>query len=223
MRKVLYLLFAIAALSSNCSAQFVSHYSTYKNVSLDSNGRTVHQSVEIDGYTTVPPNMGNWVTHSPRVQNQIGSIGGWMTGPRLCPTCYVSYVNDISADLNVGAVVNDAEEATMVCSYVGIFYSSLLFLGEMEIATTWSVGNGPAYGCVGSSCFRPLKNWCDAAHTPPDFTPTWIWGVGVAAPNYFIGSAVGVRAAPGYPWYFVIPGVGSPIGAVAPGPCTKNP
>jgi hypothetical protein len=51
---------------SQCSAQFQNHFSIYTTQSLDDSGTLVNQTVTIDGYTQVPPQMpiGNAV-HTP--------------------------------------------------------------------------------------------------------------------------------------------------------------
>jgi hypothetical protein len=168
----------------------------------------------------------NNATHTPRIYNVVYGQGGWTSGSPVPPSgnAFYQQTQDSGpiATVDLGAPFAMAEGGDILCSLVGEIWK-LVVTSQGEIATTWSVQNGPAYGCIGSDCYRPLANWCDTAHTPPDFSPPWIFGTGVTTASYFVGSAFCLRGGPGQTRHCG-PGAGEPLpSAIPPQACTKTP
>ena len=180
-----------------------------------------------DSITTSMLNGISQIIHTGQTYNVVNGVGGWSTAPGVCASCYISYQNDVDSGLvPIGTPVTFSHGGAVYCAAAGgIPIWQIIMNAQSEIATTWSIASGPAYGCViGTTvCFRPLAQWCLTSNYPPDFNPAWIEGTGVATPSYFIGSAFCVRPGTSGGWYCG-PGVGEPLLASVPrGPCTKHP
>ena len=156
-----------------CAAQFQNHIDVYATQSTDSTSSWFYQTVTIDGYTQVPPGMPSYVIHTPHLQNQLGSIGGWFTGSGTCPGCYISFSNDQSND-DLGPLIEEDDfGAEVQCSVAGIFFTSL-FNFQVEAAFTRSQSVPPPFCTTGPPviCSAGLTSWCTLGTSPPDFNPS---------------------------------------------------
>ncbi|MFI5071920.1 MAG: hypothetical protein ACHP8A_13615, partial [Terriglobales bacterium] len=122
-------------------------------------------------------------THTPSVENVLGSTGGWSTGPPSDPFAYMSYQTTTSAPEPAGqGGIGSATDASVVCSVVGTIFNPPPFQGEIAYTRAdWSGTPPPTCRQLPNSgfwkCTYPVANNCTAASTPPD--------------NDFTGSAIG--------------------------------
>ena len=98
-------------------------------------------------------------THTPSVYNVVNGVGGWMSGPASCPSCYLSLENDEDS----GAIPVDTEFAwnsgsNVRCSIAGIFWSRA-FPHKVKISKlNFILENWDA-----SNCYYML--WCPNGNT----------------------------------------------------------
>lgn len=132
---ILVLALLLLAVCGTAQAQCTinTSYGVYDSVSIISiagQGDRAHvlSSVEIDGSASMSGSCGDvtYVTHTPQTFNSVNNIGGWSYGSSGCASCYLSDVNDQdSGPLDPTASVNVSVEGEVVCSAVGLIFSSL--------------------------------------------------------------------------------------------------
>src|SRR5258708_290184 len=214
-RLLLPLVFALACvfLPSKCPAQgFLNHFNVYVTQSTDSTNTWFYQTITIDGYTQVA-GMPSGVVHTPKIQNQLGSTGGWYTGTSVCPSCHITFSNTTATQPD-NLIDEDTAGAEVTCTFGGIFFTDF-FNFEFEKAYTRSKSFPPPT-CVpfgtGQICSVPLGSWCTAATTPPDFNPTAANGLNpTSIPPFFDQYTICFRKkGTGNPWT-CFPTVGIPF------------
>lgn len=122
------------------------NYDTYTTLSLDENFN-VYQTVVVEGsttgscyfYYTCGPNgqrcQGTYpncvgAVHTPKINNVIGAIGGWTTGPAAYPFSYLSYQTTNSVNLQPGQTAQSTVEGDVTCSSLGSI---------LAISSSWTV------------------------------------------------------------------------------------
>lgn len=135
-------------LGQGCATTLQKHFSLYST--LSTSGNTITQTVRVDGYASVYPSPGcpmNTAIHTPKVENKLGSIGGWYTGSSGCASCYYSYPKTLQIVGVPGVVYPFESNGSMVCSMIGTFW------------TGGPVG-GKVYPLISSNCgTNPLPPW----------------------------------------------------------------
>lgn len=120
-------LFAHRASAQGCSGLMTPAFSSYVTYSVDSSNN-IYSTVLVDGsaniHTSEYCSIPYGTTHKGMAYNKLGSTGGAVYGPGVCPSCYISVSNSqqIAADQGVIYVENDEEDVQ--CSDIGIFWSS---------------------------------------------------------------------------------------------------
>jgi hypothetical protein len=100
-------------------------YSTYTNTSVS--GSYIYTSVTVDGYTSgtcpvMPASLANEchvTTHTPKVYNTIGGVGGWENGSAVYWSSYLSMTNHQQIEAAPGNEVNFSWEGLVWCSALG--------------------------------------------------------------------------------------------------------
>jgi len=160
---VIALALCLLFLPSKCSAQFQNHFSTYTTQSLESDGITVDQTYQIEGYTTVqvPPGMRAGAVHTPHVYNTLGSVGGWTTGGGGCASCYVNFATTVSAQDIGDALLPGDTGGNMVCSIAGEFFLDPIIIYNIHIGkNTFVLLYNDGYNCY-------YQNYCNRAGGTP--------------------------------------------------------
>jgi hypothetical protein len=135
--KKLFLMPLLAAFCASCWAQgMFPHYDSYTTYSMDSNLK-IYQTVVVEGYTAGscnyvcgPNNQQCTIAgcssavHTPRINNVIGGVGGWSTGPASSPFSYLSYQTTTSVQGTAGHQDSASTEGDVLCSGLGLLFGS---------------------------------------------------------------------------------------------------
>lgn len=157
-----------------CQIQVFTNYAVSFSAALDSTDTHLITSVVVDGSSSMQMqtpcpdsiitqfnNNKQYITHFPSVQNQIGSVGGWTSGPSFCAECYGSYQSNLdSGPMNPGQTVTLAYGGQVNCSVAGIvFFVSLA--GNTRFVQAYY------YGSTGSHTYHrcnPRGDACDTVY-----------------------------------------------------------
>ena len=115
-----------------CSATLVPHFSVYTSVARD--GKNIHTSVTMQGYTQIAPNSGcpmNTATHHAGSENKLNNVDHWSYSGSGCPTCYFSVTDNEQIVGVPGVSYPWAWEGTAICSIVGTFLGAGLGSGSI--------------------------------------------------------------------------------------------
>ena len=239
-----------------CLGQMTPHYDIYSTYSVDSN-LNISQTVLVEGYTSTPTGSCNttccqgmpyppyytcWScpipgcegsTHTPKIYNVIGGVGGWSTGPAWSPFAFMSYQTTSTYHATVGEVITANGEADVICSVVGLICDSGFFGKYFEVAETTSKWTGTKFNCkTGNAghetCSYGLTSWCTPETTPPDWHPDYVddgWPNQYYDPTFVDGVGVCMRLFPTEPWAgcYGVSGFVNHIPSYPRQTCTKNP
>lgn len=114
----------VRSFGQGCGVVMTQNYSFYDSYSSD--GTNIYTSALVEGSANCQPSLGcpcNTATHTPRVLNQLGSVGGWSSGTPQCVNCYISYENDQSIAATEGVEYLFQMEGDILCSLAGLFFS----------------------------------------------------------------------------------------------------
>lgn len=112
-------------LAQGCGVVMTRNYSTYTSSSSD--GSHIYTSVTVEGSATCSPTLScpcNTAQHTPKSLNQVGGVGGWLSGSATCVTCYVSLQNNQTLAAAAGTTATLSWGGEIICSIAGTFYSS---------------------------------------------------------------------------------------------------
>jgi hypothetical protein len=112
-------------MGQGCGVVMTRNYNTYYSSSSD--GSHIYTSVTVDGSATCSPTPScpcNTAQHTPNVQNQVSTVGGWLSGSPSCVSCYVSLQTNQTLVANVGTIATLTWDGQITCSIAGTFYSS---------------------------------------------------------------------------------------------------
>lgn len=235
-----------------CQIQTYTNYATSYAIALDSSGNDLISSVVVDGNASMSMqipcpdsiitqfnNNKQNITHFPYVLNQIGSVGGWTSGPSFCAECYSSYQSDVdSGPANQGDVYNFSWGGEVDCSVAGlIFLVNLIKARQLERAWTKEQSLETESNCHWLSGPLSIMNCnidsiphCTPETTPPDMhdSPTEWMVYPISLPLYWWMFAPCERpidpktGAPLGPWK-CFHGISSPAIDDTLGRCTHNP
>ncbi|HEY6768912.1 MAG TPA: hypothetical protein VI386_29510 [Candidatus Sulfotelmatobacter sp.] len=167
-------------------AQMTPQYSAYAALSVNASTNTGYSTVTVQG-TTNPysqncyykcesgicqiPNCPS--THTPKILNQYGTIGGLQTGPGYQPNAVINYSTTIAVPLDPvhGSQTRGTQTAEVDCNGCGC--AIITFTWSFEFAFTGVVWPGvPTPACVTllgiTSCNYSVANNCTVATSPPD-------------------------------------------------------
>lgn len=145
------------ASAQGCVGIMTSEYSSYISYSTNPdlnnpNTATVYSTVVVDGYAAIHTSeycqIAPGTTHHGYVSNVLGSTGGGLSGPNVCPGCYISVSNSQQIAADAGVIYIEDSEATILCSAIGDIFSSVgtpklrLALGSFQLRI---VQNGVCY------------------------------------------------------------------------------
>jgi hypothetical protein len=166
-------------------AQMTPQYSGYQSLSVNTGMTTGYSTVVVQG-TTNPysqncyypcqygtcqiPNCPS--THTPKILNQYGTIGGWQTGPGYQPNAVINYSTTIAVPLDPvhGSQTKGTGDAQVSCNGCSCLISDFTF--NWEFAFTGVVWPGtPPPVCTENPahCQWTVHNNCTAATSPPDY------------------------------------------------------
>lgn len=169
-----------ATSQSGCYS-FSSDVGSYIDESTD--GTYIYTSVEVDGSEdmTIYPQCSSYpefqhIQHTPSAYNQLtpsggSSVGGWSSGPAVCPSCYLSYTNDQSVPFTQGVDCSFEYETQATCNVGGTFVDS----GASTISLAPAVTVGQEVACNPTSYIGKYVPACSSGTaTCPNYTPqTW--------------------------------------------------
>lgn len=176
--------------------QMTPHYDSYTAYSVDAN-LNISQTVVVEGYTSTatgscnttccqgmayPPYYTCWScpipgcagsTHTPKIYNVIGGVGGWSTGPAWNPFAYGSYQTTSTYHATPPQTISATTEADVICSVVGGIFSGGGggFDVDIDLAYTKSKWNNTYTTTFGGGVRCFVSSWCTAATTPPTCDP----------------------------------------------------
>ena len=150
-----------------CQIQTSTNYAVSYSAAPNSTGTDIISSVVVDGsasmqiesgcpvssmYTQFQNELPN-ITHSPSVLNQVGSVGGWTSGPSFCAECYGSYQSNVdSGPVSPGQQLNFSYGGSIYCSVAGNIFSVGSPTGTLRIG----VSNYLYVGTSGAFCTYKL-------------------------------------------------------------------
>ena len=120
---LLALLFCCSASQGQCATGLNPHFSVYTSVARD--GKNIHTSVSISGYTSIPPGcVMTTATHHVGAENKLNGVDHWSYSPNGCPTCYMA-ISNYEAIVGVpGVLYPFSFDGTSICSIIGQIYNS---------------------------------------------------------------------------------------------------
>lgn len=166
---VLLLVLLPGAAQGQCQIQTWSYYAVSASEALNNTqpwtspgatGTDILTSVVVDGSSSMwmqtagcPDsivsqfnNNKQYITHFPSVLNQIGSVGGWTSGPSFCAECYGSFQTNLdSGPVNPGQILSFQEGGEVDCSVAGTIFNVFQYL-DLEVAYTRSLNTGVSRG-----------------------------------------------------------------------------
>jgi hypothetical protein len=182
-RPILWLVFGLWFIGV-ASAQMNPQYGAYWTMSVDQNNNLYVSSV-VDGTTSPCSGACLYAQHQGQVYVKIGSSGGWVYGPYINPSSYMSVTNQRSIVATPGVDYSVDADGYVYCTLAGWFFSdSVHFDGEVAYTRADWLGT-PAPSCYTLpqtkivQCSYTVVNNCTAATTPPD--------------NDFTGKTIGDR------------------------------
>jgi hypothetical protein len=162
-----------------CQIQTSTNYAVSYSFASDSTDSHIISSVVVDGSASMQIQSGcpvcsmyqqfqnelPYITHYPSVQNQVGSIGGWSSGPSFCAECYGSYQTTVdSGPHSDGQVVSFQYGGSIQCSIAGLIFTTATSF-SIERASTLSQTTG------GTSGHWSVTPYCTPAGLLAGFEP----------------------------------------------------
>jgi len=149
------------AMGQGCGVVMTKNYNAY--VSSSSDGSYIYTSVTLEGSATcsqTPSCPCSTATHTPKVLNEVGGVGGWIYGSPTCVSCYVSLQNNQALVAAAGTTSTVTWEGDITCSIAGLFYDKG---GSGPVASYTSVqhnypGNPLPTACWISQFFDHVTN-----------------------------------------------------------------
>jgi hypothetical protein len=152
-----------------CQIQTSASYAVFYSATVNSTGTDIISSVVVDGSATMQLQYGcpvtsmyqqfqnqlPYITHFPSVFNQIGSVGGWSSGPSACAQCYLSYQSNVdSGPLSPGQHVQLSYTGQVNCSVAGLIFIPPIFAHNLQIGkVNFILENSDASNCY-------YMQWC---------------------------------------------------------------
>jgi hypothetical protein len=139
------------AMGQGCGIVMTKNYNAY--VSSSSDGSYIYTSVTLEGSATcsqTPSCPCSTATHTPKVLNEVGGVGGWIYGSPSCVSCYISLQNNQALVAPAGTTSTVTWEGEIVCSIAGIFYDKG---GSGPVASYTSVQHNYPGNPLPSSCW----------------------------------------------------------------------
>ena len=129
-RAALYLPLLASLLNSppgTAQCQMVGGYQMYFGGSSNNSNDTLVTWVNVSGYgQTQPPNCNPpGITHTPSAYNKLSTVGGWVSGNPVCPTCYAYVENDQTIQATPGVSYPWSYEGRVTCFTPAISYPNL--------------------------------------------------------------------------------------------------
>ncbi len=112
------------ARGQGCGLSMIPEYTAYASTSIV--GNTINTSVTVQGYAVIFPSAGcnlQGVTHQGRAYNKISNTGGWVYGPNVCPSCFISVSNNQSLSGALGGTYPFSWQGVVYCSKAGVMYT----------------------------------------------------------------------------------------------------
>jgi hypothetical protein len=140
--------------AQGCGVVMTQNYSFYDSYS--ENQGHIYTSALVEGSASCSPTLGcpcNTATHTPKVLNKLGSVGGWSTGPGTCVNCYISYHNDQNIAATPGVEYLYQSAGQIVCSIAGVFFSGQNGSGSVYLSlafTTLQLVSDDGHGHCGT-------------------------------------------------------------------------
>ena len=187
--KRLAIFLIVTTFAGACWGQMTPKYDTYTTYSMDSN-LVIYQTVVVEGYTSTPTGSCNttccqsspyppyyscWTcpilgcvgsTHTPKVENVLGSMGGWSTGPPSDPFAYMSYQTTTSVQGQVGqGGIGSATDASVTCSVIGAIFApppGNPIIGGAYTKEVWIGGQLQGFCAVTRACNNTTTPLCTA-------------------------------------------------------------
>ncbi len=164
------------ASAQGCGATLQAHFSIYRTFGV--NGKTIYQTVEVDGYADVFPGPGcpmGSAIHTPRIENKLGSSGGWYSGPRSSASGYVSFSNNQQIIGAPGVVYFTETTAQMNCSLAGTFWGTPVATGKLyPLVTTNCAHPNPVTGIDELDGAWGIPGGCNKTDALPEASGTCV-------------------------------------------------
>jgi hypothetical protein len=112
-------------MGQGCGVVMTKNYNVY--VSSTSDGSHIYTSVTLEGSASCSPTIScpcNSATHTPKVLNQVGNVGGWQNGSGTCVSCFISQQNNQTLVAPAGTTSTVTWEGDITCSLAGFFFGS---------------------------------------------------------------------------------------------------
>ena len=136
--------------AQGCGVVMTRNYSSYATEST--NGTRIYTSAVVDGSASCSPTIScpcGSATHTPKVENVIGGVGGWGSGTPQCVNCYLSYQNNQNIAATPGVNYTFNWDGEVVCSLAGVFYS----VGGTDTLSLRVSYWGPPVTITNDSCY----------------------------------------------------------------------
>lgn len=143
MKQVSFYLIAVALITMNCGTahgqgcalSMIPEYSSYASVS--GAGTSISTLVTVQGYAEIEPSAGcdlEGVTHQGRAYNLLSTTGGWVDGPKVSPSSYISVTNSQTIPATPGVSYPFTWNGEVYCSEDGVFFAAAGG-GNLELPT----------------------------------------------------------------------------------------
>jgi len=196
MKVLMAFVFVAVILSVPLVAQMTPQYTLYQSFVFDSQTNTLTSTVTIQGTTvgsctmtvTCCQSLPGWpyytcgtcqepipgctnATHTPKITNRIGAVGGDTTGSPVPAFGYINYSVSVAASVTPGTVVQGDVGACVSCSVIGSFWCNGWQFG---LAFTKSKWNGVSSSFPDGSKECQVTDWCTPETSPPKCSPSTV-------------------------------------------------